>query len=30
MLVYDVTDEESFHNIKYWISNIEEVSTVVV
>ena len=30
MLVYDVTHEKSFDNIRNWIRNIEEVSTVVV
>lgn len=24
MLVYDITDEKSFENIKNWIRNIEE------
>lgn len=27
MLVYDITNEKSFDNIKNWIRNIEEVST---
>lgn len=27
MLVYDITNEKSFENIKNWIRNIEEVST---
>ena len=26
MLVYDITSEKSFDNIKNWIRNIEEVS----
>lgn len=26
MLVYDITNEKSFENIKNWIRNIEEVS----
>ena len=26
MLVYDITNEKSFDNIKNWIRNIEEVS----
>lgn len=26
MLVYDITSEKSFENIKNWIRNIEEVS----
>ena len=30
MLVYDVTDERSFDNIKTWMCRVEEVSTVVV
>ena len=25
MLVYDITNEKSFENIKNWIRNIEEV-----
>ena len=28
MLVYDVTNEKSFDNIRNWIRNIEEVSPV--
>lgn len=28
MLVYDITNEKSFDNIKNWIRNIEEVITV--
>jgi len=27
MLVYDITNEKSFENIKNWIRNIEEVCT---
>lgn len=27
MLVYDISNEKSFENIKNWIRNIEEVST---
>lgn len=27
MLVYDITNEKSFDNIKNWIRNIEEVSS---
>lgn len=27
MLVYDITNEKSFDNIKNWIRNIEEVTT---
>lgn len=27
MLVYDITNEKSFENIKNWIRNIEEVVT---
>lgn len=30
MLVYDITSEKSFENIKNWIRNIEEVSTLNV
>ena len=30
MLVYDVTHEKSFDNIRNWIRNIEEVSAMVV
>lgn len=26
MLVYDITNEKSFENIRNWIRNIEEVS----
>ena len=26
MLVYDITNDKSFENIKNWIRNIEEVS----
>ena len=26
MLVYDITNDKSFDNIKNWIRNIEEVS----
>ena len=29
MLVYDVTNEKSFENIRNWIRNIEEVSVSV-
>ena len=29
MLVYDITNEKSFENIKNWIRNIEEVSFLV-
>lgn len=29
MLVYDITNEKSFDNIKNWIRNIEEVSFIV-
>lgn len=29
MLVYDITNEKSFDNIKNWIRNIEEVITTV-
>lgn len=28
MLVYDITNEKSFDNIKNWIRNIEEVSVI--
>ena len=28
MLVYDITNEKSFDNIKNWIRNIEEVSLI--
>ena len=28
MLVYDITNEKSFENIRNWIRNIEEVSTI--
>lgn len=28
MLVYDITNEKSFENIKNWIRNIEEVCTI--
>ena len=28
MLVYDITNDKSFENIKNWIRNIEEVSTL--
>lgn len=28
MLVYDISNEKSFENIKNWIRNIEEVSAV--
>lgn len=27
MLVYDISNEKSFENIKNWIRNIEEVSS---
>lgn len=27
MLVYDITNEKSFDNIRNWIRNIEEVHT---
>ena len=30
MLVYDITNEQSFNSIERWIKNIEEVSTMVV
>lgn len=30
MLVYDVTTEKSFENIRNWIRNIEEVCHVMV
>jgi len=30
MLVYDVTHEKSFENIRNWIRNIEEVSNDMV
>lgn len=30
MLVYDITSEKSFENIKNWIRNIEEVSFVFI
>ena len=30
MLVYDITNERSFENIKNWIRNIEEVQHRVV
>lgn len=29
MLVYDITNEKSFDNIKNWIRNIEEVGVCV-
>jgi len=29
MLVYDITNERSFENIKNWIRNIEEVQYTV-
>ena len=29
MLVYDITNDKSFENIKNWIRNIEEVSTLM-
>ena len=29
MLVYDITNEKSFDNIKNWIRNIEEVRVIV-
>lgn len=29
MLVYDITNEKSFDNIRNWIRNIEEVRTPV-
>lgn len=29
MLVYDITNEKSFDNIKNWIRNIEEVNVKV-
>lgn len=28
MLVFDITNEKSFENIKNWIRNIEEVKTL--
>ena len=30
MVVYDITNEKSFDNIREWIKNIEQVSTMVV
>lgn len=30
MLVYDITNDKSFENIKNWIRNIEEVSMFLV
>ena len=30
MLVYDITNEKSFSNIKNWIRNIEEVRTAKI
>jgi gamma-glutamylcyclotransferase (GGCT)/AIG2-like uncharacterized protein YtfP len=30
MLVYDITNEKSFENIKNWIRNIEEVKKVLI
>lgn len=30
MLVYDITNEKSFDNIKNWIRNIEEVGALEV
>jgi len=30
MLVYDITCEKSFENIRNWIRNIEEVSYAVI
>lgn len=30
MLVYDITNEKSFDNIKNWIRNIEEVGALKV
>lgn len=30
MLVYDITNEKSFDNIKNWIRNIEEVNYSVL
>ena len=30
MLVYDVTHEKSFDNIRNWIRNIEEVSKAIL
>ena len=29
MLVYDISNEKSFENIKNWIRNIEEVSSEI-
>jgi len=29
LLVYDITNEKSFDNIKNWIRNIEEVSILM-
>lgn len=29
MLVYDITNEKSFENIKNWIRNIEEVKPCI-
>jgi len=30
MLVYDITSEKSFENIRNWIRNIDDVSTVAI
>ena len=30
MVVYDITNEKSFDNIRRWIYEIEQVSTMVV
>ena len=30
MLVYDITNEESFDNIKNWMKDVEKVSTIIV
>ena len=30
MLVYDITSEKSFDNIRNWIRNIEEVSCFIL
>ena len=29
MLLYDVTQESSFDNIRSWIKNVEEVSVII-
>jgi len=30
MLVYDITNEKSFENIRTWVRNIEEVSSCCI